>query len=89
MFLIHKDIATTPRWVVAHNVTRLHETLAVSVTVVPYHQPTQTAIHEVLHIITLICRHSSPFRQHYADVSVKAKLSQRLIRPHTMKTYRK
>jgi hypothetical protein len=89
MFLTHEDISTTPRWVVAQNVTRLHETLEISVPVVPYRRPTQTAIRAVLHIITLIRRHCSPFRQHYVNVSVKAKLSLRLIRPHTMKAYRK
>jgi len=90
MFLTHYDISTMPRWVVvAQNVTRLHETLEVSFPVVIYHRPTQTAIHAVLHIITLISRHSSPFRQHYVNMSVRAKLSLRLIRAHTMKTYRK
>jgi len=37
MFLTHKDIFTTPRWVVVQNVTRLQETLEVSVPVVQYH----------------------------------------------------
>ena len=37
MFLAHKDIFTTPRWVVAQNVTSLQETLEVSVPVGQYH----------------------------------------------------